>query len=333
MSKEISTDIVEQNETQSMADRVVALQKQVDLELPDDTGELWNYVVRLENESSVNTAKRGLAYIMLKEECQHGEFLQQLNNRDIPMQRAYEAMNVAKLLLALPASKFRTFGTLAKTKLIELAKIPSETLEELTENEELDLDEIDQMSVRELKQKVRQLKADVQDANIKKETAEIQLDDFLANTEAAPETDLHPVVAKARMESAVLSTEAFTKIDSITTLFDDLQSNSMELFRDKNSQFEAAKGSLFVHLKAIQAKASQAVNQFIDMFGDVDTDEKHLPLMTDKEAIALLHKRKLILMEHRTDELAREAARASKAQQKKRGPKPGSKRKSSGSAA
>ena len=314
-------------ETQSTVDRIVALNKQVDLDLPQEENELWDFVIRLENEASVNLAKRGLAYMMLKEMSARADFLSELSTRDISRQRAQEAMSVARMLMALPASKTKSISLLGNRKLIELARIPTETLDELSENGELDLDEVDTMSVRELKRYVRQLKAKTEAAVFKQEAAELKVDDLLMSREAAPETDLHPAVAKVRMDGAVLSQQAIDGLDAMQSLFDELIQQSMDLFRSQPAQFEAAKASLYLHLNSVHAKAAIAVQAFLDTFGEVDVSEASVPLMSNDEAVRFLQLRKVATLDYHAGELARAAKVAEKTQKNKPGPKKGSKRK------
>ena len=140
---------------------LLKLMKPIDIALPKAPGELWEYATRALGEAATNTARAGFAFLMLKETTPQGKFLGELQAREISPRTAQDAMAVAKLLLKLPESNTRTLAHLAGSKLIELARIPEETLEDIMKTEQIDgkpLDELDRMSVRELKATVRKLK-------------------------------------------------------------------------------------------------------------------------------------------------------------------------------
>ena len=327
MAKKKKLPVEQVDETQSIVDRIVSLEKQIDLDLPEETEELWSFVIRLENEASVNLAKRGLAYMMLKEKSEPADFIRELESKDIPKRHAQNAMSVAKMLMQLPAKKAQSVALIGNTKLIELARIPSETFDDLTENGELDLDEVDQMSLRELKLYVRALKSESAAAVFKQEAAELKVLDILSQNEAAPETDLHPIAAKVRMDSAVLSQQAIDNTDAMQSLFDELTHNSMDLFKHHSAQFDSAKASLYLHLKSIQAKASITLEAFLNAFGEVEISAEDIPFMTEAEAIHFLNIRKVATLESRADQIARDSIIQEKTAKHKPGPKKGSKRK------
>lgn len=135
--------------------------KPIDLTLPERPAELWEYVTNEMNLVVSHTAKAGFALLMLKEMTPHGKFLDELKAREIPSRSAHDAMTTARLLLKVPGKMCEQFAHLAGSKLIELARIPEETLEDIMKTEQIDgtpLDELDRMSVRELKATVRKLK-------------------------------------------------------------------------------------------------------------------------------------------------------------------------------
>ncbi len=135
--------------------------KPIDITLPERPAELWEYAIRAFGEVSTSTARAGFALLMLKEMTPHGKFAEELQAREIPERTAQNAMSVARLLLKLPKSKAQTLSVLNGSKLIELARIPEETFEDIMQTEKIDgkpLDELDRMSVRELKATIRKLK-------------------------------------------------------------------------------------------------------------------------------------------------------------------------------
>jgi hypothetical protein len=141
--------------------RLLRKMKPIDVTLPERRAELWEYAINELNLAVSHTAKAGFALLMLKEMTPHGEFLEELQAREIPQSTAKDAMSTARFLLKVPGKIGEQFAHLAGSKLIELARIPDETFEDIMNTEQIDgnpLDKLDRMSVRELKATVRKLK-------------------------------------------------------------------------------------------------------------------------------------------------------------------------------
>ena len=136
--------------------------------IPKHPEDAWNFVAEQLNAMEANRAKAGFALLMLKESLPHGRFLAGLKERGIPDRTAQLCMSVARLLLNSSPPKTAALSNLGYTKLVELARLPEESLEKLIESDEM-LDEVDSMSTRDLQKEVRRLKADLKS---EKETAD-----------------------------------------------------------------------------------------------------------------------------------------------------------------
>ncbi|PAJ71679.1 hypothetical protein CJF42_25440, partial [Pseudoalteromonas sp. NBT06-2] len=114
--------------------------------------------VRLEEQAVINAAKKGLLLLTLKEHSNHGEFEKKFTKFGIARRSAFDAMSIAKMFLSLPDSKVQTSALLNmnQSKLVELARLPIETLESLDDD---DLCALSDLSVRELKKELQRLKA------------------------------------------------------------------------------------------------------------------------------------------------------------------------------
>lgn len=144
----------------------------ISVSVPADADGAWDYVVENFNKSAANIARAGFALLQLKEQVGHGSFKPAIEERDIPYRMASEAMRIAKFLAVQPPSKVRALVHLGSTKLVELARLPEESLQKLEETDEISgmtLDAIDRMSTRELQQEVRKLREELV---TEKETAE-----------------------------------------------------------------------------------------------------------------------------------------------------------------
>ncbi|MCC7083188.1 MAG: hypothetical protein IT530_21175 [Burkholderiales bacterium] len=136
----------------------INLLNSIEVQLPDGVPELWQMTTQHLSRTAVHKAIAGLALLKLKEMVGHGRFIPALEERDIPQSTAKEAMAVATFLLRMPEKAREKLAPIAGTKLLELAKLPQESLDELAERELFDgrpLDELSRLSVRELKERVR----------------------------------------------------------------------------------------------------------------------------------------------------------------------------------
>jgi hypothetical protein len=157
----MSTDLAEQifspEEQQQLTAKIEKMAGHIQLVMPDSVDEAWQLVVRMEEQALIDSAKRGLIYLSIKSHSQHGEFDKKLKEYGIPRRNAFNAMAVSKMFLALPESKVQTSALLNmnKSKLIEMARLPVETVEALDED---DLETLNDLSVREFRKEIRKLK-------------------------------------------------------------------------------------------------------------------------------------------------------------------------------
>ncbi len=157
----MSTDLAEQifspEEQQQLTAKIEKMAGHIQLVMPDSVDEAWQLVVRMEEQALIDTAKRGLLYMSIKLHLGYGEFERKLRDNSIAPRTAQEAITVAKMFLALPESKTRTSALLNmnKSKLIEMARLPVETVEALDED---DLETLNDLSVREFRKEIRKLK-------------------------------------------------------------------------------------------------------------------------------------------------------------------------------
>lgn len=157
----MSTDLAEQifspEEQQQLTAKIEKMAGHIQLVMPDSVDEAWQLVVRMEEQALIDTAKRGLLYLSIKMHLGHGEFEHKLKGYGIAIRNTQNCIAVAKMFLALPDSKTQTSALLNmnKSKLIEMARLPVETVEALDED---DLETLNDLSVREFRKEIRKLK-------------------------------------------------------------------------------------------------------------------------------------------------------------------------------
>lgn len=329
MAKKKNEVAITEEANQEVVDRIVALNKQIDLDLPQEVDELWTFVARLENEAAVNMAKRGMAYILLKEKLGHGNFLKGLEERHTPERHARSTMSVARMLMSLPNSKRQTFAVLADSKLIELARIPTETIEDLSEQGELDIDELDQMSVRELKTHVRKLR----EGDHRKDLALQKLHSENQRLKVKPTRthEIHPWVQMMRRESTALTDKAVTCIDDIEELAYQVSLGHSVPNADGSAMIPAVGTDdastahvVWLNLQALLSKVQHAITTYKEYNSDPGLTEEDIPLLMPAETRQIMSMREVMLGEHEAEKEARAAVAQS--QQKPRRGRPAGKK-------
>lgn len=174
-SHEIRTE-----QSMAQASRLIGLGDRLPVELPGSVDELKAWLIDQENHLAREAARQGFGFLVLKQELGDGEFSGWLTANDFKEQRVYEHIGIAKMLLAAPAGLQPQLMGMSKHKLIELARLPEETIAEVAESGQLD--ELSRLSVRELKDQVRLLKtreqsiaADLEAAQEQNETLLVQV--------------------------------------------------------------------------------------------------------------------------------------------------------------
>ncbi|MFZ5536751.1 MAG: hypothetical protein ACOZAP_04645 [Pseudomonadota bacterium] len=98
----------------------------------------------------------GARLLLLKEQCEHGEFIQRIERRGLAPRMAQKFMQAALKFSNAPTSAH--LEKLGKSKLLELVVLDDEEIKELTDGGSargITLDEVDRMSVSELRRALR----------------------------------------------------------------------------------------------------------------------------------------------------------------------------------
>lgn len=165
----------------------------------------------------------GKRLLLLKEMTAHGEFVQRVEMLGFSKRMAQKYMSAV-----IKISKTKTFSLLDKagsqSKLLELLALDDDEIQVIEQGGsigDVDLDSIEQMSVRELKQALRDAKADAQakDNIIKKKDEKLnELDAELTKLQSPAQ-----IQARAETEQQQLAQSALEQIQSATlTLHNDI---------------------------------------------------------------------------------------------------------------
>jgi hypothetical protein len=306
--------------------RLVAVGREIAVDLPDDTDALWGLVVEMETAAAQVAARQGLAYMMLKERLGHGAFAPALAERGLSPERARECMRIAQMLLALPEATRSRVALLPKRQLIPLASLDPSALDEAIEQGELDLDDEALMAPAELRRRVRALKLDLKRKEVEIEAAEMAAEQAREDADAVLGRTRHQwpaSVVRARLEGAALADRAIAAIDGLEVLVDALSAAEDLPVTDDGAAADTAMGAgastLYVHARAVEAKVRRLLQIAVSRFPahmlpeDAVTD----PVMSEAESREILARRALMLMEEQADAQAREQARLSSGQIKR----------------
>lgn len=174
-SPEIRTEV-----STGIAQRLLGNGERLPVDLPGSVDELKTWLIDQENHLAREAARQGFGFLVLKQELGEGEFAGWLAEHDFKERRVYEHIAIAQMLLAAPDVVRPQLMGMSKKKLIELARLPEETIAEAAATGVLD--DLGRLSVRELKEEIRHLKgreqsiaADLEAAQEQNETLQVQI--------------------------------------------------------------------------------------------------------------------------------------------------------------
>lgn len=147
--------------------QLMEIQKIYGDNLPYDRTRITNETKFYMSQSAEAMLEAGKRLVLLKEHEEHGNFIKILDQElGLPPRTAQAMMQASVKFLKLEDSKRQTFADLGRSKLFALMSQDDEKLEALAEGGTvagLTLNEVDKMSVRELKKALKEAKED-QDA-------------------------------------------------------------------------------------------------------------------------------------------------------------------------
>lgn len=162
------TDANDAAQMEQMRERQLALVEQFGEGLawhPDH----YEAAIRRELHRGCEAFLRAGSYLLVARECSvHGEWAGMLQRLGMEPRQAQRMMEAARRVAALPNASTSTQLVTAiksESKLIELLSLPEEQFRELAETGEtgeLELDDVGNMSVRELRDAVRNARADIE---------------------------------------------------------------------------------------------------------------------------------------------------------------------------
>ena len=163
----------------------------------------------------------GYLLLSVRTELPHGEFEVGVESMGLSARRAREHMQMAKFATALPKERRIELLSLPKSTVLTLAGADPEVVEQMLEDG--DLNDLKDMSVRAMRQRMRELEANVIDITAERDATEAERDGALKrlnkrNQRDEDEGGVPLVMADLRAEIAALVKKAELAIDSFTPL-------------------------------------------------------------------------------------------------------------------
>lgn len=169
------------------------------------------------NQAARLAVEAGYLLLSVKSEVEHGQFEEGVAALGLSSQRASELMRTAKFITTLPEEQRAEMLALPKSKVLALASADPEVIAQMLEDG--DVSDLDDMSVRGLRLRIRELEAQTTDLSVQRDKAEADrkaLEKKQRRAERDAEDQTVPlVVADARAELAALIKKAELAVTSL----------------------------------------------------------------------------------------------------------------------
>lgn len=186
------------------------------LDLNGPAEQRWEAAVNHQDAVQKHFAALGLVMLSLKTDLPHGEFQREVEARGFEARQTQRAMGYAQFVFSRPKVEQGELLKLSHTKVCALAAADPEVIELVMQD---GIEEIDAYSVRGFRQKMADLRAQITDLSVQRDTAQGERDS-LAQQLQRRSTDngdsvVPMVVADLRAEMAALVKKAELAITSL----------------------------------------------------------------------------------------------------------------------
>ena len=221
MTKEQITEVVEVNGRTSahleftMQDALVA--EELGIVLGGSAPDRLTRAVMTYNQAARLTVEAGYLLLSVRADVDHGKFLIALDELGLPRRRAAELMQAAKFISTVPEAQRAELLTLPKSKVLILASADPAVIEQMLEDG--DVSDLDDMSVRGLRLRIRELQAGTTNLAVERDTAlaDLKASEKKLKRSQRDEEDAYipAIVADMRAEMAALIKKAELAVTSL----------------------------------------------------------------------------------------------------------------------
>jgi hypothetical protein len=174
------------------------------------------------NEAALRAVEAGYLLMRVKDGVGHGGFEEALEGIGMSRQRASEFMRMARFTSLLPEDKRASIVSIGRSKVLALAGADKQVIDLIVDE---GVEAVDALTVRELRDRIRELEANQVDMQAAKDAAEAERDvaqKKLAKGQAPRQDHVPTVFADLRAEMAALKQKASASLSSIRSLGVDL---------------------------------------------------------------------------------------------------------------
>lgn len=201
-----------------ISDNVVAFAADLGVDLTGSLDERADLAAQHMNRSQRHMLAAGLVLASVKADCEHGQFAALVEERGFEERSAQRAMQYAKFVLSRPDDERRRLLETPSSKVLALASADPEVIEDLLKGG--DDSDLNTLSVRELRQRIKDAEAQLADAAVERDTALAERDGLAKKLKKrardAEDHDGTPVViSDIRLEIAALLKKGELSVDSL----------------------------------------------------------------------------------------------------------------------
>ncbi|API78127.1 transposase (plasmid) [Ralstonia pseudosolanacearum] len=206
----------------------------------DDLGELARIGADSINRAMFEITRAGMAFLRaqellslgnfgndgaVSERSETGGFVAWINQHGLAQQRVYEAMRIAKFVAQLPQDELEGVLALGKVKVMLLASLPQEVIDQAAESGNDVIGKADLMTVAELKEEIRAMKRREKNYEAELERAHSQVKRLSQDKKRTTEFLLR--TEEIRAECMALQLEAELPVNSLRKLFEEVSSEDI----------------------------------------------------------------------------------------------------------
>jgi hypothetical protein len=151
-------------------DRDNQVAKMLNVVLSGNAGERTARAVHNHNMAARLAVEAGYLLLSAKSDCEHGDFAALVESYGLSRQRASELINMAKFASRVPDEQLTEMLSMPKTKVMALAQADAEVVADLLESNEVS--DLNNLSIRQLKSTIAELKSDRANALAARDKAE-----------------------------------------------------------------------------------------------------------------------------------------------------------------
>jgi hypothetical protein len=274
----------------------------LDFDLPKDVR--MDRVARHLSQSAQYMLAAGVDLLSLRGECAHGEYLAMLEERGIEARAAQRAIQYTQFLLTLSEHERERMLALPKSHVLTLASADPEVVEDLLGNPDQDLK---LLSVRELRETIKDLSSRKTDMATQLEKSELEIDRLqkvvkdLRESRVKTGGDVPIPVQDFRLECAALHKKADLAVDDMS----DLMLRFLSFESDGEWNLPVAR-HLTSALTALHAKTGGILAQLRQSY-EVSTGVPDvLDLLSPEEVLRCGQEYKTLIDEHNHEKTVRE---------------------------